>query len=62
MKYYITYKIEARYVAEVEADNLEQAMKKAESEYLDADFGEAEDIDGEMIAVEDEKGNFVWKK
>ena len=62
MKYYITDKIEARYVAEVEADNLEQAMKKAESEYLDADFGEAEDIDGEMIAVEDEKGNFVWEK
>ena len=62
MKYYITYKIEARYVAEVEADNLKQAMKKAESEYLDADFGEAEDIDGEMIAVEDEKGNFVYEK
>ena len=62
MKYYITYKIEARYVTEVEADNLEQAMKKAESEYLDADFGEAEDIDSEMIAVEDEKGNFVWEK
>ena len=62
MKYYITYKIESRYVAEVEADNLEQAMKKAESEYLDADFGEAEDIDGEMIAVEDEKRNLVWEK
>ena len=62
MKYYITYKIEARYIAEVKADNLEQAMKKAESEYLDADFGEAEDIDGKMIAVEDEKGNFVWEK
>lgn len=62
MKYYITYKIEARYITEVEADNLEETMKKAESEYLDADFGEAEDIDGEMIVVEDEKGNFVWEK
>ena len=62
MKYYITYKIEARYIAEVEADNLEKAMKKAESEYLDADFGEAGDIDGEMIVVEDEKGNFVYEK
>lgn len=29
MKYYITYKIEARYIAEVEADNLEEAMKKS---------------------------------
>ena len=62
MKYYITYKIEGRYVAEVEADNLKQAMKKAESEYLDADFGEAGDIDGEMIVIEDEKGNFVYEK
>ena len=62
MKYYITYKIEARYIAEVEADNLEEAMKKAESEYFDADFGEAGDIDGEMIVVEDEKGNFVYEK
>lgn len=62
MKFYITYKIEARYIAKVEADNLEEAMKKAESEYLDADFGEAEDIDGEQVIVEDEKGNFVWEK
>ena len=62
MKYYITYKIEARYIAEVEVDNLEEAMKKAELEYLDANFGEAGDIDGEMIVVEDEKGNFVYEK
>ena len=34
MKYYITYKIEARYVAEVEADNLEQAMKKQNQNIL----------------------------
>lgn len=62
MKFYVTYKIEARYVAKVEADNLEEAIKKAESEYLDADFGVAEDIDGEQVIVEDEKGNFVWEK
>lgn len=29
MKYYIAYKIEARYIAEVEADNLEEARNKA---------------------------------
>lgn len=62
MKYYITYKIDARYIAEVEADNLEEAMEKAESEYMDADFGVAEDIDGEQIIVEDENGNYVWEK
>ena len=62
MKYYVTYKVEARYIAEVEADSLEEAMNKAEEEYIDADFGEAEDIDGEAIIVEDESGNFIWEK
>ena len=62
MKYYVTYKIDARYVAEVEADNLKEAMEKAESEYIDADFGVAEAIDGEAIMVEDKNGNYVWER
>ena len=62
MKYYVTYHIDARYIAEVEADNLQEAMEKAESEYIDADFGAAEDIDGEAVIVEDENGNFVWER
>lgn len=62
MKYYVTYKVEARYTAEVEADSLEEAMKKAESEYIDADFGVAEDINGEVIIVEDENENYVWEQ
>ena len=62
MKYYVTYKVEARYITEVEADSLEEAMEKAESEYIDADFGVAEDIDGEKIIVEDENGDFIWEK
>lgn len=62
MKYYVTYKIDARYVAEVEADSLEEAMKKADSAYYDADFGAAEDIDAERIIIEDENGNFVWER
>lgn len=62
MKYFVTYKLEARYIAEVEADSLDEALEKAESKYLDADFGEAIDIDGEKIIVEDENGDFVWEK
>lgn len=62
MKYYVTYKIEARYIAEVEANNIEEAMEKAEIEYCDADFGVAEDIDGEKIIIEDEDGDFIWEK
>lgn len=62
MKFYVTYKIEARYVAEVEAENIEEAKVKAESEYIDANFGVAADIEGEPIIVEDEKGNYVWER
>jgi phosphomannomutase len=62
MKYYVTYKVEARYIAEVEADNLEEAMKRGQYEYFDADFGVARDIDAEAIMVEDENGNYVWER
>lgn len=62
MKYYVTYRVDARYIAEIEADSLEDALKKADAEYIDADFGEACDIDGEAIIAEDENGNFVWER
>ena len=62
MKYYVTYKIDARYIAEVEAENIEEAKQKAEGKFRDADFGEAEDIDGEAIIIEDENENYVWEK
>ena len=62
MKYYVTYRIDARYIAEVEADSLEEAKRKADEKWCDADFGAAQDIDGEPIIVEDEHGNFVWEK
>ena len=61
-KFYVTYKIDARYVAEVEADSLEEAQAKADAEFADADFGEAKDIDGESIIVENEDGDYVWER
>lgn len=62
MKYYVTYRIDARYIAEVEANSLEEARRKANEEFCDADFGVAEDIDGEDILVEDYNGNFIWER
>lgn len=62
MKYYVTYRIDARYIAEVEADSLEEAKRKADEELCDADFGAAQDIDGEPTIVEDQDGNFVWER
>ena len=62
MRYYVTYKIDARFITVVEAENIEEAKEKAEDKYLDADFGVAEDIDGEPIIIEDENGDYVWEK
>lgn len=62
MKYYATFKIDARYVVEVEAKDLEEAKKEAESIFSDADFGAAEDIDGELIIVTDENDEYLYEK
>ena len=56
MKYYITYKIDARCTIEVEAENLEEAKKKADAEITDVDFGKAKDIDSEIVTAENEEG------
>ncbi len=60
--FYVTFKIDARYIAEVKAKDAQEALQKAQSAYLDADFGAAEDIDGKPIIVENEHGDFVWEK
>lgn len=44
MKYNVTYKIDARYVTEVEANSIEEAKKIAERNFWDAEFGNAYDI------------------
>ena len=62
MKHYVSFTVEARYIAEVEADNLEEARNKASEKFSDADFGVAKDIDGEDVIVEDENGNYIWKR
>lgn len=62
MQYYVTFKVEGRYVATVTAKNVEDAISKAREEYLDADFGLLSDIESEPIIVEDENENFVWEK
>ena len=60
--YYVTYKVEARYVAKVKAKSLAEAREEAASKYFDADFGEAYDIDGKPITVENENGDFIWEQ
>lgn len=61
-KYYVTYRVDARYVAEVLAEDINEAKELAEAEWCDADFGEARDIEGEPIIIEDSHGTFVWER
>ena len=60
--FYVTYKVEARYIAKVRAGSLDEAKALAEDMFCEADFGDAEDIDGEPIIIEDEDGSFVWER
>ena len=62
MRYWVTYKVEGRYTAAVDADSAEKAIEKANEEYLDADFGLLHDIEGEAIIAQDENDDYVWEK
>lgn len=57
--YAVTFKIDATYTTEVYATSLEEAEKLAAQNFSDADFGEAENIDGDIIAIDDADGNRI---
>lgn len=61
-KFWVTYKIDARFVAAVDATDIQSALVAAQSEYENADFGEVSVIDGVAIIIEDEDGNYVWER
>lgn len=56
-KFYVNFKMTSRYIAEVEAKNIETAKKEAARMFSEADFGEASDIDGDVIYIENENGD-----
>lgn len=62
VSYYVTFRLDARYVAKVRAKGIEEAKKEAELMYANAYFGEAEVIDGKTIIIEDRNGDYVWEK
>lgn len=61
MKYYVTYQITAKYTAEVEADNLDEALKKANLKQNEEDFGVAEDVQGKIMYAESDSNDF-WHR
>ena len=59
MKYRIHYKVTSRYIAETEASSIDEAKAVAEYMFSEADFGESEEIEGEITHIEDENGNYI---
>lgn len=60
-EYYVTMKVEGRFITKVLAETIKEAKELAVSEYENADFGKLEDIDGDCIIVEDADGDYVWE-
>ncbi len=58
--YYVACKIDGRFYAEVKANSLKDAEKRAIEKFSDADFGELEDADMEVIHIEDPNGNYKY--
>lgn len=61
-EFYVSMRVEGRYIPKVYAKTEEDARRIATEMYSEADFGELEDIEGDCICVEDENGDFVWGK
>lgn len=60
--YWVTMKIDGRFIAKVFANDYEEARTLAKDKYEVADCGEITDISGECIIVEDKDGCIVWEK
>ena len=60
-KYRVTYHITAKYVAEVDANDLGEAMDLADEMFGSANYGEAEDVEGALYTVDDENNNRLWE-
>lgn len=60
--YYVTLRVDARYQTEVQAENVEEAKEKAMSNWFDADIGDLEETEGEIVCVENEEGDFVYEE
>lgn len=59
-EYYVTMKVEGRFITKVLAETIKEAKELAVSEYENADFGKLEDIDGNCVTIEDTHGDFLW--
>ena len=61
MAYAVTFKITGRYKTEIDKQtDIPAILAAAESAFESADFGDAYDIEGTPVVIEDENGNRVY--
>lgn len=60
-RHYVTIHLTGAYNVDVEASSVEEAMKKALEAFSEADFGKADDVDGEVFCVEDGNGERLFE-
>lgn len=60
--YYVTLRVEARYITKVEANDIDEAKRLAMDNWIGADIGDLEDTTGEVVVIEDEMGDYIYEK
>ena len=60
--YYVTLRVEARYITKVEANDIDEAKQMAMDNWIGADIGDLEDTTGEVVVIEDETGDYIYEK
>lgn len=60
--YWVTIKVDGRYVTQVMATSVDEAKGLAESRFADVNLDPLEVVGSECIIIEDDKGNYVWEK
>ena len=59
-EYDVSCKIEGRFHVTVKAKSLKEAAEKASNAYYDADFGDLEESDMELVHIINEKGEYNY--
>ena len=60
--YYVTLRVEGRYITKVEANDIDEAKQMAMDNWIVADIGDLEDTTGEVVVIENETGDYIYEK
>lgn len=62
VKYEVHYEVSSTYIAEVRAENVEDALQRADLEFQNANFGALTEVEGGPFLVVGDYGEIAWNK